>query len=161
MAQIVDYIDLVSLSEAKLFLRVDDDITETDSEITILINSACNLVENYTQHYLKPQTKTFQFNERGLIRMYAHPVNSIVETSGFSVSNQQLYSIYSRTISSLDQLEANIGYTDTSQVKDIFKYAVLETVKLWFYGSESETVIKGYIPSSVMAILAPERRFVF
>ena len=162
MAAITDYVDWVTLAETKVYLRLDDGITESDFEITTMINAACELVENYTQYYFKPQTKTYYFNDKGVIRLYAYPITSITETEGFDVDVRQLYSLYSQTDTTLESIEANIGYSDTDQIKDIFKYAVWETVKLWFYGSESETVImKGYIPNSVMSILAPERRFIF
>ena len=128
MATITNYTDWVTLAEAKTYLRLDTQ-TESDLEITVMINAACELIENYTQFYFKPQTKTYIFNYKGV-----------------------------KTVLSL---EANIGFSNTDQIKDIFKYAVLETVKLWFYGSESETVMKGYVPTSVMSILAQERRFIF
>ena len=160
MSAITDYIDWVTLAEAKTYLRLDTQ-NETDLEITVMINAACELVENYTQYYFKPQSKTYIFNYKGVIRIYASPITSITETEGFTKDVQQLYTTYYQTDTTVLRLEANIGYSDTDQIKDIFKYAVLETVKLWFYGSESETVMKGYIPSSVMSILANERRFIF
>ena len=160
MSAITDYIDWVTLAEAKTYLRLDTQ-TETDLEITVMINAACELVQNYTQYYFKPQTKEYIFNYKGVIRVYAYPIVSITEIEGFTKDVQQLYTTYYQTDTTVLRLEANIGYSDTDQIKDIFKYAVLETVKLWFYGSESETVMKGYIPSSVMSILANERRFIF
>ena len=161
MSAIVNYIDWVTLAETKTYLRLDADITESDAEITMMINASCELVQNYTQHYFKPQTKVYVFNHRGIIRLYANPITSITETEGFTSTLSQLYTTYCQTDTTVLSLEANIGYSDTDQIKDLFKYAVLETVKLWFYGSETETVMKGYIPNSVMSILAPERRFIF
>ena len=161
MAAIVDYIDWVTLDEAKTYLRVDDGITNSDLEITMMINAACELIQNYTQVYFKPQTKTYVFNYNGIIRIYANPITSITETAGFTVTNTQLYNEYCQTDTDVKSLEANIGFDDTTDIKDIFKYGVLETVKLWFYGSESESTMKGYLPSSVLSILAQERRFIF
>ena len=160
MSAITDYIDWVTLPQAKTYLRLDSQ-TETDAEITMMINAACELVENYTQHYFKPQTKTYIFNYKGVIHIYANPIVSITEATGFDVTVSQLYSVYCQTDTTVKSLKANIGYSDTDQIKELVKYAVLETVKLWFFGSESETVMKGYIPNSVMGILAPERRFIF
>jgi len=160
MSAITDYIDWVTLAEAKTYLRLDTQ-TETDLEITVMINAACELAENYTQYYFKPQTKEYTFNYKGVIRIYASPITSITETEGFTTDVQQLYTTYCQTDTTVLSLEANIGYSDTDQIKDIFKYAVLETVKLWFYGSESETVMKGYVPNSVISILSSERRFIF
>lgn len=160
MATITNYTDWVTLAEAKTYLRLDTQ-TESDLEITVMINAACELIENYTQFYFKPQTKTYIFNYKGVIRIYANPIVSITETAGYTVTQSQLYSSYVQTDKTVLSLEANIGFSNTDQIKDIFKYCVLETVKLWFYGSESETVMKGYVPTSVMSILAQERRFIF
>ena len=164
MATITDYLDLVTLGETKTYLRLDDDITELDSEITMMINSACELVEGYTQVYLKPQSKTYYINTEGCARVYAYPITAITSpatATDYEVEVKQLYSIYTPVLTTTTSITASIGYSDTDSVKGVFKMAILETVKLWFYGSESETVMKGYIPNSVMAILASERRFVF
>ena len=161
MSAITDYTDWVTLPETKVYLRLDDGITESDSEVTMMINAACELVQNYTQVYFKPQTKVYIFNYKGVIRIYANPITSITETEGFTSNVTQLYTNYCQTDTTVLSLDANIGFDDTDQIKDLFKMAVLETVKLWFYGSETETVMKGFIPNSVMAILAQERRFIF
>ena len=161
MAAITDYIDWVTLSETKTYLRLDDGITESDLEITMMINASCELVQNYTQVYFKPQTKTYFFNDNGVVRIYDSPITSITEVAGFTVIAKQLYSEYCQTDTLVLSLDANIGYADTNNIKDLFKYAVLETVKLWFYGSETESTMKGYLPNSVLSILAQERRFIF
>lgn len=164
MATITDYIDLIPLATAKTYLRIDEDITEADDEIILMVNSACELIEKYTQVYLKPQDLDFYFNTRNCSRVYAYPINSIelpVDEDDVTVTVKQLYSIYEPNTTDLDYITLNVGYNDSDNVKSIFSQAVLETVKLWFYGSETETIMKGYIPSSVMAILSSERRFIF
>ena len=165
MATITDYTDLISVSEAKLYLRIDSDITESDSEIYLMIGSACNLIENYTQVYLKPQSKQYFFNTEGTARVYAYPINSVtapVSADDYDVTEYQLYKTYCPLDAELTSMTFNIGHNDTDNVKPIFKSAILETIKLWFYGSEDEAVLKGgYIPNSVMAILSSERRFIF
>ena len=164
MATITSYIDVVPLATAKTYLRIDTGITESDSEITILINSACELIEQYTQIFLKPQPKTFYFNTNNEARVYAYPINSITAPANaddYKVTVKQLYSVYEPNDADLKSITAYIGHTDTDNVKQIFVYAVLETVKLWYYGGESESVMKGYIPSSVMNVLSQERRFIF
>lgn len=164
MAVIVNYTDLVSLADAKSYLRIDDAITDVDNEITLMINSACNLVENYTQVYLKPQSKEYYFNGDGCIRVYAYPINAIpipADATTYDTAMRQLYTAYTRKSVGLESMTFDIGHTDTENVKPIFSQAILETVKLWFFGSETETAMKSYIPNSVMAILSSERRFIF
>jgi len=165
MATIVDYTDLVSLAETKSYLRIDTDNSDSDVELAVMIGSACNLIENYTQVYLRPRDEVYYFNSEGYIRLYPKPVNSIelpVTATDYDEVIKQLYRLYSRNNSSLESMTFNLGHDDTADVKPIFKTAILETVKLWFYGSEDEAVLKGgYLPNSVMAILSSERRFIF
>jgi len=164
MAIITDYTDLISLATAKTYLRIDDDITGVDVEVGIMIDSACELIEQYTQVFLKPQSKTFYFNTQNYARVYAYPITAITAPASaddYEVTVKQLYSVYELNNTTLESITASIGHSDTTNVKAIFIQAVLETVKLWFYGSETETVMKGYVPSSVMAILSSERRFIF
>ena len=165
MATITNYIDLVTVLEAKSYLRIDASNTDSDVELAVMIGSACNLIENYTQVYLRPRDEVYYFNSEGYIRLYPKPVNSIelpVTATDYDESIKQLYRLYSRNNSSLESMTFNLGYDDTADVKPIFKTAILETVKLWFYGSEDEAVLKGgYLPNSVMAILSSERRFIF
>jgi len=161
MATITQYRDVVTLSDTKLYLRMDQDLTEADIEITTMINSACELIEKYTQVYLKPQSKTYYFGPVDCIRIYDYPINSTTEVldTDYTVDTLELYSNYTQKISTLKSITANIGHTDTANVKDLFRLACMETVKRWFYGSESETV--GSLPESVMNMLASERRFIF
>ena len=162
MSVITNFTDWVTLAETKDYLRIDAGITESDTEITVMINAACELIQTYTEHYFKPQARTYYFTH-GCARVYATPITSVtlpVEATDYSIEVKQMYSIYTPVLTTLKSITFDIGYTDTDQIKDIFKYAVWETVKLWFYGSESETVMKGYVPSSVLAILAGERRFI-
>ena len=47
MPTITDYTDIISVEDAKKYLRIDTDNTDSDSEIEVMIDSACNLIENY------------------------------------------------------------------------------------------------------------------
>lgn len=163
MATITEYIDVVTLADTKLYLRIDQELTESDLEITTMINSACELIEKYTQVYLKPQAKTYYLDTNGCARVYDYPLNSTTEVldTDYTEEVKQLYTIWTKKLSTLKSVTANIGHTDTTNVKDIFRLGVMETTKLWFYGSEDESVMKGYLPKSVMDFLASERRFIF
>ena len=45
------YSSIISLQEAKNYLRVDDDFTDDDLSIQAMLKSAIRYVENATQHY--------------------------------------------------------------------------------------------------------------
>ena len=62
------FTDVVTLAEAKSYLRVDDGFTEDDSLITLLINVAGDYLEKYTNHLLYARDKTYQFWD-GCVRL--------------------------------------------------------------------------------------------
>jgi len=161
MSVITVYTDLVTLASTKEYLRIDTDITETDDEITQLINSACNIIESYTQVYLKPRDITYFFNVRECARVYAFPINTITNETSYTRTQRQLYSTFTTTDASLDSITMNVGHTDTDDVKAIFIHAVQELVRMWFYQSETESVNKGILPEKIIQIVSQERRFIF
>lgn len=164
MSTITEYVDVVSVREAKEYLRIDDDITENDVEIEGLINSACSLIENTTQVFLKPQNITYFENSEPCIRVYAYPITAVVEpteATDYDKTEKQLYSNYEILNSTVEKIVLTVGHSDTANIKPLFKTAIFETVRLWFYGSETETVNKGVIPNTVMAMISSEKRFIF
>ena len=71
------YIDVISLASAKLYLRVDDTLTEDDAQITNMISSALKYVENYTQILVYDRAKTYRMIN-GFVKVYDYPINSII-----------------------------------------------------------------------------------
>ena len=48
----MSYLNIISLEEAKNYLRVDIDLTEDDNQITAMIKSSLGFVEKHTNHIL-------------------------------------------------------------------------------------------------------------
>ena len=55
------YIDIIPLADAKVYLRIDDTLTEDDAQITRMINGALSYVERYTSHILYARDKEYRF----------------------------------------------------------------------------------------------------
>lgn len=161
MAAITVYTDLVTLASTKEYLRIDTDITDLNDEITQLINSACSMIENYTQVYLAPKDMDYFFDYSGCTRVYAWPINTIDGEASYTRVQRQLYSVFSSSDSSLESVTVNVGHTDTDNVKDIFIHAVQELVRMWFYQSETEAISKSILPDKIIQIVSQERRFIF
>ena len=53
------YLDVISLETAKLYLKIDEGQTETDNEITGMINSALSYIEKRTNHIFKTRDKLY------------------------------------------------------------------------------------------------------
>ena len=73
------YIDVISLSEAKNYLRVDDTLTEDDSSITRMINASLKYVENYTGVILFSRDVKYLVKE-GVLQLYQYPINTDLDT---------------------------------------------------------------------------------
>ena len=71
------YIDIIPLADAKVYLRIDDTLTEDDAQITRMISAALSYVENYTNHILVSADKTYRM-VNGFVRVYDYPINSVV-----------------------------------------------------------------------------------
>ncbi len=71
------YIDVISLASAKLYLRVDDTLTEDDAQITNMISSALKYVEDKTQILVYARSKTYRMIN-GFVKVYDFPINSII-----------------------------------------------------------------------------------
>lgn len=71
------YIDIISLAQAKLYLRVDDTLTEDDAQIISMISVALKYVEDYTNILVFDRDVTYRMI-RGVIRVYDFPINSVI-----------------------------------------------------------------------------------
>ena len=157
MAAIVNYTDLVPVSEAKSYLRLDSTL-DLNLEITLLINAACEAIEAYTNHYLKPQNKSY-FGQ-GCYRVYDWPINSVVtpaSADNYKESKQQYYSNFA--LNEVGELTLNVGYNDTDNVPPGLKLAVLEMVRVYFYNSEMPSNTGLVITQEIKKEIARFRRF--
>ena len=74
------YIDVISLANAKLYLRVDDTLTEDNAQITSMIDVALKYVEDYTQILVFARDKTYRMIN-GIKKVYDFPINSVIKPS--------------------------------------------------------------------------------
>lgn len=147
------YLDVISLEQAKLYLKIDSLQTETDNEITSMINSSLSFIEKRTGHILKTKTKTFY--SCALVEsviVYEYPI--IDAPSGTQI--RQLNSIVP-TVNGSVSLE--LGYADVDDIPNELIDAALQLLKVWFYESETQSNTS-LIPLSVMQAIDVNRRFI-
>lgn len=158
MAAITKYTDIISLERAKVYLRVDDTLTEDDSEIESMINAAFLFMERYTNHIFKPKnfTKYSDSYSSGcnVVVVYDFP---IVSTTPVDATVLRKYN--SKTIYDISELIYNAGYDDTDKIPDDFIQAALQIIKVWYFEAEKQ-VNETLIPVSVRQVLDLYRRFV-
>ena len=71
------YINIITLAAAKLYLRVDDTLTEDDAQITSMISAALKYVEDKTGHLVYDRDETYRMIN-GVKSVYDHPINSVI-----------------------------------------------------------------------------------
>jgi hypothetical protein len=148
--------DIITLSEAKIYLRIDDTLTEDDAQIQRMVNSAFSYIEKYTNVYLRPTIKDYFFNY-GKCLVYDYPINTVVNPEEFSRVEKQQYSIFS---SSLDKVSLNIGYSDIANVPTVLIDVAYEILDILYYQHETGKSVKTDLSSVSVTVLDEFKRFI-
>tara|TARA_R110000824_G_scaffold326366_3_gene513293 strand:+ start:444 stop:887 length:444 start_codon:yes stop_codon:yes gene_type:complete len=145
----MDYLDVISLAEAKTYLGVDD--TSRDAEITRMIKSAVTFIEKRTNHILVEQTKTYIFRQ-GCVRVYDYPIVSTTNTT----STNTVHNGYSTYLdSTADDIDFVLGYDALTDVPSELVEACYMMLKFFFFEQEGT----GKIPMAVQDIIDANKRF--
>jgi hypothetical protein len=160
MANITAYTDIITLSRARKYLRVDDTMSEDDDEIVSMIKASFLFIERYTNHL---------FGARDLSqyvppKIYNYPINSI---EGVEQQDDDLSNYYQRNMDKLCYENRivpvlttyNAGYENVEDVPEDFIQAALQILKVWYFEAERQ-VNETLIPVSVRQVLDTYRRFV-
>ena len=139
------YIDVITLADAKLYLRVDDTLTEDDAQITRMINAALSYVEKYTNVIVFARDKEYRLTD-GCVRVYDYPINSEV-TADLTAVNKTLYTNYTFGTSN-DLIELNVGYVDETDIPQEVIEAAYEIIDIYYYGKESGKTMADLSPMS-------------
>ena len=139
------YLDVITLADAKLYLRVDDTLTEDDAQITRMINAALSYVEKYTNVIVFARDKEYRTTS-GCVRVYDYPINSEV-TADLVVENKTLYTNYQLGITN-DLIELNVGYALVADIPQELLEAAYEIIDIYYYGKESGKTMADLSPMS-------------
>ena len=127
------YLDVISLADAKNYLRIDDTLTEDNDQLTWMIESALAYLEGETRVFMFDRNMTYKMVD-GSIRVYDFPINSVISptknvyatatatcasviATDTIVVNGLTYTGVSGGISSY--AEFNIGYTNAECAANI------------------------------------------
>ena len=149
------YLDVISLADAKVYLRIDDTLNDDDAQITRMINAALSYVEKYTRHLVYARNVSYRLAE-GVVRVYDYPVNSEV-TTDLKTEYKSLYTVYTKGNSD-DEIELNVGYTDPANVPPELIEAAYEIIDIYYYGKENGKTMADLSPMSRQA-LEQNKRF--
>jgi len=151
------YINVITLSDAKIYLRIDDTLSEDDTQITRMINAALSYIERYTNVYVFAREKDFVV-VNNCIRIYAAPINDLVSPIDAISDIKTLYTTYTTDLSE-DVLTLNVGYVDPNDVPDALKEVALEMIDLLYYEHETGKSFTKDISSLSREILNSYKRF--
>lgn len=148
--------DLITLSEAKVYLRIDDTLTEDDNQISRMVNSSLAYVEKYTNVYLRPTTKEYFFSN-GSVLVYDYPITTVLNPEEITRTEKQQYSILN---SNLDKVTLNIGYADAAEVPTELIDVAYEILDILYYQHETGKSVKTDLSSVSVTVLDEFKRFV-
>lgn len=151
-----DYTDVISLEQAKLYLKIDSGQTVTDNEITGMINSALSFIEKRTQHIFKTRDKVY-YKDCALLQqttVYDYPIDNSVSALDI------VYRTNKAIVPTInDYVTLTIGYTAVEDIPSELIDSALQIINFWFYNSETKNAMNT-IPDFVLSNLDVNRRYI-
>lgn len=141
---------MITLSQAKNYLRIDDDFTEDDESILRMIKAAFQFIEKRTNHVFYQEERTYNRLDRKYIDIYDYPVSYNGELTKLD------YSGFTRF--DADSVTVTVGYATADDVPAPLIEAAYQMLKVFYYEAEKQ-VNTTLIPESVNQILNDYRRF--
>jgi hypothetical protein len=153
------YIDVLTLAQAKTFLRIDDTLSDDDAQITQMIKSSLSTIERRTNVLVYARSKSYLFQDYE-VRVYDFPINSLTSPSDAVLVEKELHSIYTTNNTANLKLVLNVGYTNPLDVPSELIDAALQLVKYMYYEAETNTAAKGNIPYWIQEMIDQHKRFI-
>lgn len=132
------YTDLISLEDAKNFLRVDDTLTEDDNYITRIINSSFTWIEKRTNTHVIAKDKNYDAIN-GFTRVYDYPINTDLSTlTDYTFEKKGLYYNVCGSTSDTSEFTLNIGEVDPANVTPELIDVAYEIINFYYYLAKKE-----------------------
>jgi len=151
------YLDIIPLADAKVYLRIDDTLTEDDAQITRMIKGALSFVETWTNHILYARDKEYRLIN-GCVSVYDYPINSEV-TADLESENKTLYTNYTLGTTN-DLITLNVGYVNVADVPQELIEVAFEIIELMYYEKETNKSHLNNLDSLSTIILNQYKRFI-
>lgn len=148
----MSYLDVITLADAKNYLRVDEDFTADDDSIKLMIESALSYIESRTNHLFYAREKTYfksEFENR--ISVYDYPINDdLSELNALYFSNRFEFQD--------KQITLDVGYQFPADVPSDLKMSAFKIIENWYFNYEKQSD-KSIIPMAVKEIISQYQRF--
>ena len=133
------YIDVLPLATVKQYLRIDDTLTEDDTQLTRMIESALKYIEKHTNIHVVAKDKDYDIplSGQGCLRVYDYPINTLdADLTDYEIESRTLYKVYWPTTTQTT-LTLNVGYEDEADVPVELIDVALEIIDLMYYGNKT------------------------
>ena len=131
------YLDIITLADAKNYLKVDDSLTQDDSNITIMIKASLAQLERKTNIIFFARSKEYFFDDC-IALVYDYPVNSLTSPTTAVRTEKTQYSIYAAIATTDLKLVLNVGYASATDVPVDLVEVAYEMIDIMYYGKENK-----------------------
>lgn len=154
------YLDIIPLADAKVYLRIDDTLTDDDAQIIRMIKGALSFVERSTNVMLFAREKTYRFIN-GVVSVYDSPINSITTpTDDLTSETKTLYTNYCYSVGDNSLLTLNVGYADLTDIPQELIEVAYEVIELMYYEKQTNKSHLDSLSSLSTMILNNYKRFI-
>jgi len=149
------YLDIIPLADAKVYLRIDDTLTEDDAQITRMIKGALSYIERTTNVILYARDIIYNVSDNA-VKVYDFPINSEVA----NVLDSEVKSLYTNYTSEESTITLNVGYVDVADVPQELIEVAYVLIKNMYYEKENNKTILDSIDSLTELTLSNYKRFI-
>ena len=152
------YLDIITLAEAKTYLRIDDTLTEDDAQITRMIKASLSQIERATNYILFARSKDYVV-ENCSVNVYDYPINSLTTPTTATSVEKSIYTTYSTIVVTDLKVTLNVGYVNPLDVPSDLIEVAFEMIDLMYYSPETAKSIKSDLSELSKMVLSNYKRF--
>tara|TARA_R110000772_G_scaffold161302_1_gene272450 strand:- start:149 stop:619 length:471 start_codon:yes stop_codon:yes gene_type:complete len=152
------YLDIITLADAKTYLRIDDTLTEDDAQITRMIKASLSQIERVTNYILFARSKSY-IVENLSVNVYDFPINSLTSPTTATSVEKSIYTTYTTIVATDLKVTLNVGYSNASDVPSDLIEVAYEMIDLMYYSPETGKSIKSDLSELSKMILNNYKRF--
>ena len=152
------YTDIITLADAKTYLRIDDTLSDDDAQITRMIKASLSQIERATNYVFFPREKSYVV-ENLSVNVYDFPINSLTSPTTATSVEKSVYTTYTTIVATDLKVILNVGYTTPSDVPSDLVEVAYEMIDLMYYSPETGKSIKSDLSELSKMVLSNYKRF--
>ena len=152
------YLDIITLADAKTYLRIDDTLTDDDAQITRMIKASLSQVERATNYILFARAKSYVV-ENLSVNVYDYPINSLTTPTTATGLEKAIYTTYTTIVATDLKVTLNVGYVNPLDVPSDLIEVAFEMIDLMYYSPETGKSIKSDLSELSKMVLSNYKRF--